>query len=162
MSLSAWKRKPTTWTTRPATVAVNPPLPKVIVSPSSHTLPTPIKRDVLASYLLHYDEHESTILIAGFSLGFSLHYDGPAYSRTSGNHRSALQAASIVDRKLLHEVSLGRIAGPFTHPPFNDFQSSPLGLVPKHDASSTIYHFHAVTPSMFIHLSSSYVFSMKL
>ena len=29
--------------TRPATVAVNPPLPKVIVSPSSHTLPTPSK-----------------------------------------------------------------------------------------------------------------------
>ena len=119
--------------TRPATVAVNPPLPKVIVPPSRHTLPTPIKRDVLASYLLHYDEHESTILITGFTLGFSLHYDGPAYSRTSGNHRSALQAAFIVDRKLLHEVSLGRIAGPFTHPPFNDFQSSPLGLVPKHD-----------------------------
>ena len=88
---------------------------------------------MLASYLLHYDEHESTLLITGFTLGFSLHYDGPAYSRTSGNHRSALQAASIVDRKLLHEVSLGRIAGPFTHPPFNDFQSSPLGLVPKHD-----------------------------
>ncbi|KAK2172939.1 hypothetical protein NP493_919g01022 [Ridgeia piscesae] len=119
--------------TRPATVAVNPPLPKVIVPPSRHTLPTPIKRDVLASYLLHYDEHESTILITGFYLGFSLHYDGPAYSRTSGNHRSALQAAFIVDRKLLHEVSLGRITGPFTHPPFNDFQSSPLGLVPKHD-----------------------------
>ena len=29
--------------TRLATVAVNPPLPKVIVSPSSHTLPTPSK-----------------------------------------------------------------------------------------------------------------------
>ena len=55
--------------TRPATVAVNPPLPKVIVSPSSHTLPMPSKRDVLASYLLHYDEHESTILLTGFTLG---------------------------------------------------------------------------------------------
>ena len=119
--------------TRPATVAVNPPLPKVIVSQSSHTLPKPIKRDVLTSYLMHYDEQESTILLTGFTLGLSLHCDGPHYSRTSGNHRSALQAASIVDRKLLHELSLGRIAGPFMDPPFNDFQSSPIGLVPKHD-----------------------------
>ena len=29
------------------------------------------------------------------------------------------------------EISLGRIKGPFLHPPFSNFMSSPLGLVPK-------------------------------
>ena len=119
--------------TSPATVVVDHPLPRAIVPPSSHTLPTSIRRDVLAAYLLHYDEHESTVLLNGFTNGFSLHYDGPHNFRTSGNHRSALQAQSVVDDKLLKEISFGRIAGPFTKPPFTDFHSSPRGLIPKLD-----------------------------
>ena len=87
--------------TSPATVVVDHPLPRAIVPPSSHTLPTSIRRDVVAAYLLHYDEQESTILLNGFTNGFSLHYDGPHNFRTSGNHRSALQAQSLVDDKLL-------------------------------------------------------------
>ena len=53
--------------------------------------------------------------------------------RHSSNHQSALQAATIVEQKLRHEISLGRVAGPFQEIPFPNFQSSPLGLVPKHD-----------------------------
>ena len=52
--------------------------------------------------------------------------------RLSSNHQSALQAATIVEQKLCHEISLGRVAGPFQEIPFPNFQSSPLGLVPKH------------------------------
>ena len=119
--------------TSPATVVVDHPLPRAIVPPSSHMFPTSIRRDMLADYLLHYDEQESTILLNGFINRFSLHCDGLHHFRTSGNHRSALQAQSLVDDKLLKEISIGRIAGPFTKPPFTDFHSSPLGLIPKHD-----------------------------
>ena len=73
------------------------------------------------------------MLLDGFSLGFSLHYDGPHCIRFSGNHQSALQAPSLVDDKLGHEMHLGRIAGPFQQVPFPNFQASPLGLVPKHE-----------------------------
>ena len=73
------------------------------------------------------------MLLDGFSLGFSLHYDGPHCIRFSGNHQSALQAPSLVDDKLRHEMHLGRIAGPFQQVPFPNFQASPLGLVPKHE-----------------------------
>ena len=73
------------------------------------------------------------MLLDGFSLGFSLYYDGPHCIRFSGNHQSALQAPSLVDDKLRHEMHLGRIAGPFQQVPFPNFQASPLGLVPKHE-----------------------------
>ena len=53
--------------------------------------------------------------------------------RFSGNHQSALQASTLVNEKINHEIHLGRIAGPFDEPPFFNFHSSPLGLVPKHD-----------------------------
>ena len=40
------------------------------------------------------------------------------------------------------EVSLGRVAGPFSTPPFPNFQVSPIGLVPKKysDKFRTIFH----------------------
>ena len=40
------------------------------------------------------------------------------------------------------EVSLGRVAGPFSTPPFPTFQVSPIGLVPKKysDKFRTIFH----------------------
>ena len=53
--------------------------------------------------------------------------------RLSSNHQSALQAATIVEQKLRHETSLGRVAGPFKEIPFTNFQNSPLGLLPKQD-----------------------------
>ena len=53
--------------------------------------------------------------------------------RFSDNHQSALQASTHVNEKINHEIHLGRIAGPFDEPPFFNFHSSPLGLVPKHD-----------------------------
>ena len=53
--------------------------------------------------------------------------------RHSSNHQSALLAATIVEQKLCHEISLGCVADPFQEIPFPNFQSSPLGLVPKHD-----------------------------
>ena len=36
-----------------------------------------------------------------------------------------------MSENIANEVKLGRIAGPFKEPPFENFQVSPLGLIPK-------------------------------
>lgn len=109
------------------------PAPKGLDAQVQCALPTTINSEVLSRYLSTYDQAEASILLQGFSLGFSLHYEGPQCIRVSGNHQSALHAPTLVDEKISHEIDLGRVAGPFETIPFNNFQSSPLGLVPKHD-----------------------------
>ena len=47
------------------------------------------------------------------------------------NLPSALSMPEIVSAKLQKELSLGRMAGPFDSPPFDDFAISPIDLVPK-------------------------------
>ena len=49
---------------------------------------------------------------------------------------------TIVSSNLANEVSLGRMAGPFDTPPFQNFQISPIGLVPKKNSDKfrTIFH----------------------
>lgn len=48
----------------------------------------------------------------------------------------------IVTQNLTKEIALGRVAGPFSNPPFANFQVSPIGLVPKKhsDKFRTIFH----------------------
>ena len=45
--------------------------------------------------------------------------------------RSALDNPDAVDSKLDKELEAGRLAGPFSRPPLENFCVSPLGLVPK-------------------------------
>ena len=49
----------------------------------------------------------------------------------SKNLLSALQHPNVVSAKLIQEVKVGRIAGPFDTPPFENFCVPPLGVVPK-------------------------------
>ena len=44
--------------------------------------------------------------------------------------------------KLMKEVGLGRVAGPFDTIPFNYFIQSPIGLVPKDGGLETRPIFH--------------------
>jgi hypothetical protein len=55
---------------------------------------------------------------------------------------TALTQPNIVTANLAHEISLGRVAGPFETPPFPNFQVSPIGLVPKKNSAKfrTIFH----------------------
>ena len=45
--------------------------------------------------------------------------------------RSAAEHPSVIDLYLLSEVSLGRVAGPFTAPPFPYLHISHSGVIPK-------------------------------
>ena len=78
-----------------------------------------------------YDVTLSSILLSGFSFGFSLHYKGIRPVRECRNLLSAIQHPDIVDKKLAKELAALRIDGPYALPPFHDFCVSPIGVVPK-------------------------------
>ena len=68
----------------------------------------------------------------GFRQGFNIHYEGPS----ARQHRSSnipIRVGSPHDmwEKLMKEVDMGRIAGPFEEIPMSYFVQSPIGLVPK-------------------------------
>jgi hypothetical protein len=70
-------------------------------------------------------------LIEGFSQGFMLTSGKQNQMSIPRNHPSAHAQPGIIAEILNKETSLGRVAGPFQQPPFDNFISSPLGLVPK-------------------------------
>ena len=74
-------------------------------------------------------------LIEGFSLGFRISFVGERYAMDSPNLKSALERSVVTSAKLQKECDARRIVGPFATPPFSNFRSSPIGLVPKKDPS---------------------------
>ncbi|CAJ0961692.1 unnamed protein product [Ranitomeya imitator] len=53
------------------------------------------------------------------------------------NNFPSLKAHPDVARdKIINEIELGRVSGPFSSPPFSNFRISPLGIVPKKDSGS--------------------------
>ena len=111
-SLPAIKRKP-------------PPVSRVLA-------PTPTKLVRMLPFLRTYDKHtEGEKLIEGFKNGFSLGFSGERVPMSARNLKSAYEYPQIVRKKIEKEVQLGRIVGPFSAPPFDNFRCSPIGLVPK-------------------------------
>ncbi|CAH3132615.1 unnamed protein product, partial [Porites lobata] len=78
----------------------------------------------------------------GLSHGFHLGYKGNRFPRAAKNLPSAIQQPQVIEKNLLEEVQLGRLAGPFESTPFQNFQIHPLGLVPKKGSQKwrTIFH----------------------
>lgn len=94
-------------------------------------LPTPIRVGPLNNLLSGYSEVLRRPLIQGFTEGFSIGFTGVCPPFKVTNLKSALSDMAIVDGKISDELTQGRVAGPFPNPPFPNFVSSPLGLVPK-------------------------------
>ena len=100
-------------------------------------LPSPIKVKVLSDMLTNYDPILAAELTKGFENGFDMGFRGvPNNDEKVRNHRSALENPNIVDVNLQKEIIAGRISGPFSSPPFKNFQISPIGLVPKSEPNS--------------------------
>ena len=70
-------------------------------------------------------------IIEGLTHGFMLHFEGPEIPLKSNNSPSVYQNKSAVWAKIQKELALGRIAGPFDHPPLPNFKTSPLALREK-------------------------------
>lgn len=93
---------------------------------------TPINCSVLKTCLSSYpDKEAATELENGFCYGFKLKYTGSRQSSMSHNLKSALEYPQVIQEKVLKEVSLGRIFGPFKTPPLANLKISPIGVVPK-------------------------------
>ena len=74
--------------------------------------------------------------------GAHIGYEGPRLAREANNLPTANSNPTKVTQNIEKEVSMGRTAGPFREPPFENFQVSPLGLVPKKNSEKfrTIFH----------------------
>lgn len=110
---------------------------------SNQPLPTPINIDNLEIALAgHPDQVFVARLCNNIKYGASLGYTGPRVPRFSRNLPTAFEHPEIVSSNLATEVALGRTAGPFVSPPFQNFQVSPIGLVPKKHSEKfrTIFH----------------------
>ena len=100
----------------------------------SPSLPTPVIVNNLA-WLLRDSRYDLDLihdLTQGFTCGFRIPFQSSLpHTIQPRNHPSMLDNSSVVDLMIASELKLGRIAGPVSAPPFEDFVISPLGLIPK-------------------------------
>ena len=86
----------------------------------------------MLQFLRNYGDRDAATRIAdGFRFGFRLGFKGERVAGETRNLISAKQHARELMAKLLKEIKLGRIVGPFTTPPILNFRCSPVGVVPK-------------------------------
>ena len=77
------------------------------------------------------NKQDAELLLTGFKEGFRLQYTGPRFSTFCKNLKSVECHKDETKTKLLKEIELGRILGPFTEKPISTLRVSPIGLVPK-------------------------------
>ena len=90
-----------------------------------------------------YDPDEIAFLDDRFRNGFDIGYQGPT-NRHSESHNLPLKVGSKTQlwKKVMKEVKLDRMAGPFMQIPYENYIQSPVGLVPKKGADQTRMIFH--------------------
>ena len=74
--------------------------------------------------------------------GVSIGYDGPRKFREHDNWPSAYKYKDAVTASIEKDVSMGRKAGPFDHPPFTNFVGSPMGAFQKKKRSDKYRIIH--------------------
>ena len=90
-----------------------------------------------------YDKTETPFLVDRFRYGFDLEYQGPVHCKSSASNLPLTVGSRIeLWNKLMKEVKLKRVAGPFDTIPFENYIQSPIGLVPKAGGDQTRLIFH--------------------
>ena len=126
-------RKPMIGLARRSTIPPNVVVPQATTNYEfAGSLPTPINVNRLEIALA---DHPNRVFVSNllqtFRLGANIGFFGRRSPRFSRNLPTALAQPDIVKANLDKEVSLGWVAGPFSTPPFPNFQVSPIRLVPK-------------------------------
>ena len=94
---------------------------------------TPLKVDQFAWELQNHPNRQlCNFVLDGLHNGFKLGFQ-PELSLKSAkkNKPSAYQQPLVIDKYLAHEVSRGRLAGPFKSPPLPNLHISSFGVIPK-------------------------------
>ena len=91
----------------------------------------------------NYNTRESGFLCQGFAHGFSIGYQGPT-ERQSTSHNLPLRVGNhiVLWNKIMKEVRLGRVVGPYDRIPFESYIQLPIGLVPKQGKNQARLIFH--------------------
>ena len=86
----------------------------------------------LQELLLEYPKKvDAAFLSDGFQFGFKLNFEGPRIPLECHNLKSVQDNPGLAEEKIMQEVKLGRIAGPFSTKPISFMRCSQIGLVPK-------------------------------
>ena len=94
-----------------------------------------------------YPKDKVRFIVNGFKNGFPLHYEGPTdVTRESPNLKLRVGSKTEMWNKIMKEVELKRVAGPFERPPFDNYFQSLIGLVPKDGGKKTRLIFHLSYP----------------
>ena len=104
-------------------------------SPTRAPLPTPIIFDKLEPYLTGtcYDQEELKYLKEGFRSGLRLGFQPKQFNAGAIVRNPPMDAdlEKIMMTKISQDVEAGRVAGPFSSPPLENFRCSPVRLEPK-------------------------------
>ena len=73
--------------------------------------------------------------LSGYNQGFRIGCKGLDFPLITKNLPSARDNREQVTAAIIKELERGHTAGPFIHPPFENFWCSPFGAVPKKDGS---------------------------
>ena len=106
---------------------------------------TTVNAELLVSKLkaAKYPEEKISFLQDGFVNGFDIGYRGPKNRQsTAENIPFTIGDETELWGKLMKEVKLKRVAGPFSKIPFENYIQSPIGLVPKAGGDQTRLIFH--------------------
>ena len=74
-------------------------------------------------------------LVHGLEFGFKLKYSGPRRPVEISTKGIVGERSVVAKNKILKEINMGRIAGPFPTPPFPTFRVSPIAVIPKKSSS---------------------------
>lgn len=80
----------------------------------------------------HPNQQFVTFVLDGLRHGFNLGFrHSQKLKSATKNKSSAYEHPAVIDEYLANEVSLGRVAGPFSAPPFPFLHVSSFGVIPK-------------------------------
>ena len=121
--------------------------PEVYENYDLDNLVTPVNPDMLEKLLVesNYDCSETKFLINGFRNSFDIQYQGNQNRQSRAkNLPFSIGNRTVLWNKIMKEVKLKRVAGPYKSIPFQNYIQSPIGLVPKAGGtkldSFSIYH----------------------